>query len=148
MSTKRLLGVLPVLTLLAGCGGSQTLVPVEGKVLVEGKPLTRGTVVLWPDKAKGNTTSAQPTGVVEHDGRFKLTTAGRAGVPPGWYRVTAAPPTPPAADPSLPLPRNPARAAAPARPFNARYEDPAKTDLLIEVSPTPPAEGYALKMKR
>jgi hypothetical protein len=141
----RLLSALPALALLAGCGGSQSLVPVEGKVLVEGRPLTKGTLVFWPDKGKGNAAPAPAMGTVAADGSFKLTTAGRPGVPPGWYRVTASPP--PAADPSQPLPSKPRRTIMPRR-FNARYEDPARTNLIVEVVASPPAGGYALALKR
>lgn len=55
--------------LLAGCGdGRPTRVPVSGRVLIDGQPVTKGTITVIPDKDR----SAQ--GDIGADGRFVLTT--------------------------------------------------------------------------
>lgn len=85
-----------------GCSGQGSLYPVEGKVLVDGKPLTSGHVVYYPDKEKGNDSSALPEGDINSDGSYKLMTRGNTGAPMGWYKVgvTASSGTP---DSSKPL---------------------------------------------
>lgn len=66
---------------LTGCGGP-TLVPVEGKVLYKGQPLTFGSVWFQPK-------SGQPaTGVIQSDGTFSLETRGFGpGAVVGTHRV-------------------------------------------------------------
>lgn len=53
---------------LAGCGGGPKVVPVSGVVLVDGVPLTAGTVQVMP---AGHRAAA---GKIGPDGRFTLTT--------------------------------------------------------------------------
>src|SRR6516162_4654285 len=68
---------------LAGCS-KYTYVPVRGKVtLKNNKPVTIGSVVFVPDK--DNTLRVMPTGKINADGTYELTTDGRAGVPIGSY---------------------------------------------------------------
>src|SRR5437899_6289641 len=71
----------------AGCGA--TRYPVDGRVLLKGKPLTgkEGAVVLKPDASKGNKSSVPSVGVLERDGRYSALTNSRPGVQPGWYKV-------------------------------------------------------------
>jgi len=71
---------------VAGC--AQTLVPVEGTVTIEGKgPLTQGEVVYYPDGSAGKI----PRGKIGSDGKYHLETDGKAGAPPGKYKVTINP---------------------------------------------------------
>ena len=73
---------------LSGCGkGGGKLVAVEGKVTVEGKLLKKGSVLLSPDAAKGNTSEEVASGVIDAEGNYKLNTRGKEGVMPGWYKV-------------------------------------------------------------
>jgi hypothetical protein len=79
---------------------------VSGKVTVDQDPLkSRGGVVnLVPNKDKGNTTTLEPTGVVDEDGNYTVYYAKKKkGAPPGWYKVqvTAMPP----GDQPPPMPR-------------------------------------------
>src|SRR5688572_8282919 len=60
---------------------------VEGEVKFAGKLLTKGTVILYPDESKGNTTKHEPRAAIEADGRYKVLTHPRQGAPPGWYKV-------------------------------------------------------------
>lgn len=93
MSARRLSAplLLLALTLPLACGPADEVgptVPVSGSVSSKGKPLAKGDVTFHPDKAKGNTSPHLPTGRIEADGSFKLTTRGRDGAPAGWYKVT------------------------------------------------------------
>ena len=71
--------------LLAGCGqsGGPALLPVEGKVNFNGNPLTKGSVILHPDKGKGNTTPHEPRGQIDADGHYQVMTHPNPGAPPG-----------------------------------------------------------------
>lgn len=96
MSIGRMIGVcLGTVTLplmMVGCGGGPDVGPtgeVEGKVLVDGQPLTEGSVSLY-DKTTGNTGG----GEVGADGTFKFTVP----VPVGKYQVAVLPPDAPAPD--------------------------------------------------
>jgi hypothetical protein len=70
--------------LLAGCGdGRPTRVPVAGKVLIDGKPLTVGSVRFMPESGR------PATGALGADGSFKLGTfdAGDGAIP-GAHTIT------------------------------------------------------------
>lgn len=74
---------------VAGCGDSgPKLYPVTGKVTVNGNPLSSGTVVFNPDKAKGNTFGGICVGELSSDGAYTLQTNGKPGAPAGPYKVT------------------------------------------------------------
>lgn len=76
--------------LVAGCStdADPPIYPVEGKAFFRGKPAVAAQVFLHPvgDTTPGNT---RPTGVVDEDGTFRLSTF-RAydGAPPGSYRLS------------------------------------------------------------
>jgi hypothetical protein len=59
---------LLVLVLVTGCGdGKPTRVPISGKVLIDGKPLTMGSIVFIPQ-------GARPSGsAIDKEGHFVLT---------------------------------------------------------------------------
>jgi predicted small lipoprotein YifL len=71
----------------AGCGSKgPVLVPVTGKVVVNGKPAEHAVVVLHPVSPND---LPKPRGTVGADGSFTLTTHTTGdGAPPGEYRVT------------------------------------------------------------
>ena len=76
--------MLPVFLLpLAGCGdGRPARVPVSGQVLVDGRPLTTGSIRVVPSGAR----AAQ--GTIGEDGRFTLTTYEEGdGCVQGTHRV-------------------------------------------------------------
>jgi prepilin-type processing-associated H-X9-DG protein len=54
---------------MAGCGGLN-LVPVSGTVYVDGKPVSRGSVIFKPDQSRGNTSGFEPIGVIGPDGTY------------------------------------------------------------------------------
>jgi hypothetical protein len=81
---------------LGGCRqGGPALFPVEGKVLLDGKPLRvdgtkgrTGYVVFYPDAARGNPSREEPRGEIDAEGNYRVLTGLRPGAPPGWYKVT------------------------------------------------------------
>jgi hypothetical protein len=131
---------------LTGCGGGVgKLEPVEGKVEVAGQPVTGGDVTFVPvEPPKGVPLRIQ--GKIGSDGRYKMTTNEKPGVPKGKYKVavntTAA--VAGGQDPGGLGKGPPPPAKAPERIANAKYEDAEKSGLSIEV-PTGP---YDLKLDK
>ncbi len=113
-----------LLGLLSGCGNSgPKLVPVSGRITIDGQPLPRGSISL-----RAESTWDQPTGSIDADGKYVVYTKGRAGAPPGRYRVVvfateAAHDAEGKAHPGLPVSIVP-----------ALYNDPATTPLKIDVT--------------
>lgn len=76
--------------LLVGCGGGPKLVPVEGKVTLDGKPLANKTIMFAPQTG---TQGSGAGGTTDGEGNYKLTavvpgsTESRPGIAPGDYRV-------------------------------------------------------------
>ncbi len=80
--------VLCGLVALSGCGdGAGKLVPVSGKVTVNGKAATSGWVTLKADKSKGNTFTGEPIGEINSQGEYTVQTNGKAGAPLGSYKI-------------------------------------------------------------
>lgn len=80
---SRLLAVAVALLATTGCGdGRPRRVPVAGKVLIDGKPLTQGAIRVLPGNAR------QASSPIGPDGSFKLTTFTPGdGCVPGTHRV-------------------------------------------------------------
>lgn len=77
--------------LLVGCGeGGPKLVPVEGKVTLNGKALANKTIMFVPQTG---TQGSGAGGTIDGEGNYTLTavlpgsTESRPGIPPGDYRV-------------------------------------------------------------
>ena len=129
------------LAFLAGCGdGLGARHPVEGTVKVGDQPLAGAKLTFWPASGKG---AGNITGQSGPDGRYRMTTNGKPGVPAGKYKVTVhmAPPTTTEADPSK---IGPSGSNPPPRPFNARYDDQTRTDLSVDV----PGTNFDLRLDR
>ena len=118
---------------LAGCGGAETS-PVEGVVLLDGKPLADASVQFVPQG-----TGRDATGQTDKNGEFAMSTfQPRDGVLPGDYKVVISPPlgTP---DPTQYATVEEAmNAASKARPpkastFPQKYARPDQTPLKQEV---------------
>jgi len=125
---------------LAGCSGdSQVLVPVEGKVMLDGAALTKGSVRFQPDKDKGNTFGSEPVGEIGLDGSYKLMTAGKAGAPAGWYKISVN------GMGSAEIPDS-TKPMAIKSPLAAKFNDPLKSGLSVEVVASAPAGTYDLKV--
>jgi hypothetical protein len=142
----RISGQSPVLCItvllasLAGCGppASPTMFPVEGQVRFEGKPLTRGTVVLYPDGGRGNSTKHEPRGNIEPDGTYKIVTHPHEGAPAGWYKVAVIATEPSDSKNPYSLPRS---------SIPERFKDPDKSGLTLEVQSQPRAGAYDFDLK-
>jgi hypothetical protein len=126
-------------TVLAGCGsGSATMLPVEGQVKFKGKALTKGTVILYADADKGNTTKHEPRAPIEPDGHYKMITHPNEGAPPGWYKVAVVVTEP--SDPNNPY--SPPRSLIPEK-----FGKPDESGLTLEVRSDPPPGAYDLDLK-
>src|SRR6516162_7874588 len=66
------------------------LLRVSGCVKVAGKPLKLGWVTFYPDESRGNRSSRLPVGEITSDGTYELSTNGKAGAPPGFYKIVVA----------------------------------------------------------
>jgi hypothetical protein len=78
--------------LIAGCSGEQpALMPVTGRVTMQGKAVTAGAIYFHPDA--GNTFQKDsPSSQLQLDGSFTMKTFPFGeGVPPGRYKVTLVP---------------------------------------------------------
>jgi hypothetical protein len=134
------LGITTVLLAgLAGCGqsGSAAMLPVEGQVKFKGKLLTKGTVVLYPDASKGNTSKHEPRAVIEADGRYKVVTHPQQGAPPGWYKVTVSVTEP--SDPKNPY-------SLPRSLIPEKFSKPDESGLTLEVRSHAPPGAFDLDL--
>ncbi len=134
-----------------GCGPSgPKLVPVSGKVTLDGTPLKSGTVTLVADASKNNTQKGIPAGAIGPDGTYKISTEGKNGAPLGWYKVTVATSFPGAmgANTAPLMSSTPAKAPEGAIVINPKYTDQTKTDLSVEVVANPQPGAYDLKLSK
>ena len=87
MNFKHLL----ILTLLVGgCSSADRLIPVTGKVNVNGKPAEGAVLMFHPADVSKATASA----IAEADGGFKIFSNGESGLVQGKYQVTVIYPDP------------------------------------------------------
>ncbi|HLJ95460.1 MAG TPA: hypothetical protein VKU02_19950 [Gemmataceae bacterium] len=127
--------------LAIGCGldgSGDKLLPVSGKVRYKAEPLTTGTVILIADAAKGNTTKHEPRGPIDDHGNFQVSTAGRPGAPPGWYKVAVIASKP--GNPNKPY-------AVTGSLLPKKYGNADTSELAIEVTEKPTAGAYDLVLK-
>jgi hypothetical protein len=127
-----------MLGLLAlGCTSSEHLAPVSGKVTIKGEALTLGTVVFYPDAAKGNTRTGELRGSLNAQGVYEIKTGDRAGAPLGWYKVAVFALKPPSADDK----------GQPEFLADPRYQDPEKSGLAVQVVDNPAADSYDFDLR-
>lgn len=116
---------------LAGCGSQRELGEVEGIVRAGGQPLAGVLITFVPETAPGN---AAPRSLSQTDakGRYVLRTESqREGAVVGKHRVVVE-------DLAILLaPRSPDGTVVKRPPVrvSARYTDPLRTPLLVEVKP-------------
>jgi hypothetical protein len=126
---------------LVGCdsSGLGRVVPVQGKVTLNGAPLSAGSLVFKPDAAKGNNSTLQPASDIAADGTYNLFTKEKPGAPLGWYKVGV-------------VAEGPASATDPYAPRKSllaqKYNDPETSGLAVEVVTTPRAGDYDLKLTK
>ena len=121
-----------------GCGGPR-LVPVQGRVTMAGKPVTKGHIWFVPDPDKGNKHTGFSPAAFDADGRFELKTADKQGIPMGWYKVVIystkneAPESPWGWKPDWLVPE--------------KYSTPQTSDLAVEVVAKPAPGAYDFDIK-
>ncbi len=114
---------------LVGCGPSLgTLVPVEGKVTMNGIPLPDGAVMFVP--LDGDQKGIVISGPIGADGSYTLSTNGKPGAPLGKYRAVV----------------NPGEDKKAWLHVGAIYSNDKKSPLEVEVVENKPAGGYDLKL--
>jgi len=113
------------------------VVPVSGKVTRHGQLVTGGLVTFYSEDGK---VRAIPSGALEANGTYRLTTEGKVGAPPGKYKVIV---TPPGAivDPNK-LPEHPPE-PTPPQP----HESADTTPLRKEVAENAPPDAYDIELK-
>lgn len=125
--------MLALLLAAAGCGGAARppAYPVSGRVLdAAGRPAEKAVVTFH--RAGAGPNDARPSGRVEADGSFRLSTyAENDGAPAGEYAVTVVWPGPPPKD----LRGDPGE-EGPDR-LSGRYRDPAKAAWRVTVGEGP-----------
>jgi len=81
-------GVAVSLAIASGCGNSAGLVPVSGKVLYKGEPASGAVVYFHREGGSGSPAQPIPSGTVEDDGTFSLSSDNQgSGAKPGNYVV-------------------------------------------------------------
>jgi hypothetical protein len=135
----RTISLLLALTLV-GCGGGARTSPVEGVVLLDGKPLADASIQFVPqDKGR------DATGQTDKSGQFSMSTyEPRDGVLPGTYKVVVSPPTGVAdtaqygsADDAMAATAKTQAKKASGPPFPQQYSRADQTPLTQEI----PAKG-------
>jgi hypothetical protein len=152
MFSKRYLvpGLAALALLMIGCAdksGVGKTYRVVGKVTVNGEPLTIETasVLFRPDKARGNTSSFEPAGIVDEDGSYNLYTNGKEGAPPGPYLVEVFAVVPKAGGYRK---QRPAASEAPISLIDAKYNSVKTSGLAMEVVENPSQGAYDLQLTK
>src|SRR5207248_3050998 len=122
----------------AGCTKSEVLFPVSSKVFNGGTPLTAGVVRYIPEG--GEKLAGQSTGTIRPDGSYTLYTNGKAGAPPGKYKVTVSTMVPPG--PEVTIDDKPHSGPT----INRKYLSPESSGLTREVVADPAPDQYDLKL--
>ena len=145
MRPTRFLPVILLLGMVAAIGCHSTeerTVPVSGKVMVDGKTMSLGTVTFAPDKDKGNKGTGLASGPIQPDGSYKLTYDGKEGAPAGWYKVGVNPAGMPITMPEKGKPMPTAAA------INSRFYSPDTSKISIEVTASPAPDAYTIKVTK
>jgi hypothetical protein len=135
------------LLLASGCGQpgeDGPGFPVAGRVIVDGEPLTSGSVLYIPDAQRGNHSSIRLAGPIDEKGKYTLTAEGKRNCPPGYYIVVvqAFEPRPTEAK------GNRSMHIRGRSLVNPNYGAPATSDLRVEVKSDAGPEDYDLRLKR
>lgn len=83
-----LAGALLVLATVAGCGDGRTIVPVSGRVTLEGTPVGQGKITFMPTGSNEDSPLRPASSALDREGRYQLSTFGsNDGAMPGEYNV-------------------------------------------------------------
>jgi hypothetical protein len=133
----------------AGCGdasGVGTTYPVSGRITLNGEPLVAGNAMILfkPDAHRGNLSPFEPAGIPDAEGHYRLSTKGKSGAPPGWYKVIVTAST---------VEVGAAKDARHGHPHPkslvpAKYGQAATTELSVEVVESAAPGAYDLKLAR
>lgn len=139
------------LTFVAGCRSEplEKVVPVTGKVTLNGEPARLGSVMFSPDKEKGCETTTDTYGTIDAEGNYEIASGLgetlQKGSPLGWFRVVVEVYKAPATQ------TKPATGKAfyysdapPTRISPDKYGTPKRTPLAVEVVENPEAGAYDL----
>jgi len=131
--------LLGLFLLASGCGGVGKCHPVSGKVSIDGKAVKGkgGTVLLKPDASKGNKSTFDALGTIDPEGSYTVATRGKAGAPPGWYKVVV----------NVVEPNSGEAFDTPLLLVRPDYLSPQKTPLAFEVVASPGEGAYDLDLK-
>jgi len=104
----------------SGCGDEGAeLLPVNGKVILDGEPLTIGNVITMPPAGRG------ANGAIQSDGSFTLRTGDQVGAVPGTHKVGVV---------AYEAPANAGPEAEQGKPLvPQRYAAPESSGLTIDV---------------
>ncbi|SRR6266404_423586 len=129
-----------------GCGKNEadSFVPVAGKVTLDGKPLSVGSVSFRPDASKGNKSMHVPNGDITAEGNYELMTLGKKGAPLGWYKVLVFADANTLATGGAP----PVHPLPPKWMMNAKYTGEKTTNLSIEVVEKAATGAYDLNVTK
>jgi hypothetical protein len=122
-----------------GCGNSEKLYSVSGKVTLGDTPLTVGVVTLVREGS--SKAGANPVGTIESNGTYTVSTNKSRGAPAGKYKVAISTMVPPGGQVT------PGEKPPTGTPINLKYNNPETSPLSIEVVPNPALGQYDLKLK-
>lgn len=129
MRLLRFATLAAVLASAAGCGSkAPKLVPMTGKVVHKGDPMTAGSVYFHATGGNATPTQDPPSSVLQTDGSFTVKTYPFGeGIPPGDYKVTVS-------------------GAVAGRARLPKYSDPTKTPWMLNV-PEAGVQDQVFEMK-
>jgi hypothetical protein len=134
-----LAGAVAALCLSIGCNRTSLpeLVPVTGRVVIDGKPAAEGAVV-YRQQSSG---AIEASGIIQSDGTYSLLQKERQGAQPGKYSVVVV------------VRRTPKNAAGemtglPEIVVNPKFTNPKTTPLSVEVKKDAPPGQYDLAVTK
>ncbi len=134
----KLVVLLGLLATALGCGSSgPPLIPVKGKVTIDGKPATEGGVVFHSVENP----MVQLIGNISPEGEYSMMSKKEFGAPPGQYRVTVMVTETPKRPNGQPM-------GLPKTVSNPKYADTGKTPLTLKVAPDAGANAYDLAVTK
>jgi len=123
---------------VTGCGESKQI-PVSGKILLDGKPITVEKGQSASVNFYGGEGKAFGIGEVKENGEYTASSNNKPGLPAGTYKVTVTYSKP--KDSKDPY-------SVPVRLINEKFTSAEFTELKIEVKDNAPPDSYDLKVTK